>query len=452
MPPLKDKNAPGASPSGCTTAIKNYYISLATLLQSVSLTAAVAENQPANKHRMNQELSTFATLLGGLMAHRPATGRPQPFSEPPRSDTFIDKFNHLALELFGLQFKHNLAYQKICTARGLTPQGVEQWTQIPAVPTAAFKALELTSLPPEARTAVFHSSGTTEQTPSRHFHSAESLAVYEASLWSWFAQNISANSPFSILSFQWVCLTPPPALVPHSSLVHMLKILQRNLSGPGSPASQSGFFGKLSEDGAWILDFAATLAALNHRSPRNTQNPQLVLGTAFSFVHLLDYLTEHDLRIQLPTGSRVMETGGYKNRSRSLPKAELHALITERLGVRRENIICEYGMSELSSQAYDNEALGFGCGILSGSTWRPAPNAPRRFHFPPWSRVQIISPETGREVAEGETGLIRILDLANVFSVAAIQTEDLGIRRGDGFELLGRDQMAEPRGCSLMAA
>jgi hypothetical protein len=132
-----------------------------------------------------------------------------------------------------------------------------------------------------------------------------------------------------------------------------------------------------------------------------------------------------------------METGGYKNRSRSLPKARLHFLLTELLGVPRENIICEYGMSELSSQAYDT-------------------NPERSFHFPPWAHVQIISPETGCEVADGETGLIRIFDLANVFSVAAIQTEDLGIRRtlawGDGFELIGRAALAEARGCSLMTA
>jgi hypothetical protein len=74
------------------------------------------------------------------------------------------------------------------------------------------------------------------------------------------------------------------------------------------------------------------------------------------------------------------------------------------------------------------------------------------FSFAPWTRVQIISPETGREVADGETGLIRVFDLANVFSVMAIQTEDLGIRRGDGFELTGRATLAEPRGCSLMSA
>ena len=79
-------------------------------------------------------------------------------------------------------------------------------------------------------------------------------------------------------------------------------------------------------------------------------------------------------------------------------------------------------------------------------------HASRIFHFPPWVRAQVISPETGREVGEGETGLIRVFDLANVYSVMAIQTEDLGVRRGNGFDLLGRAAMAEPRGCSLAAA
>jgi hypothetical protein len=165
----------------------------------------------------------------------------------------------------------------------------------------------------------------------------------------------------------------------------------------------------------------------------------------------LDYLVARDRRVELSAGSLVMETGGYKNRSRALPKAELHALITERLGVPRENIICEYGMSELSSQAYD-VASDKRHGTREGGVSRHSSLVTRHFSFPPWARVQIISPETGTKVAEGETGLIRVFDLANVFSVMAIQTEDLGIRRGDGFELIGRAQLAEPRGCSLMAA
>lgn len=112
-------------------------------------------------------------------------------------------------------------------------------------------------------------------------------------------------------------------------------------------------------------------------------------------------------------------------------------------------------MSELSSQAYDHtigtaERHGASAASETQNSKFKIQNS-RSFQFPPWARVQIISPETGKEVSEGETGLIRIFDLANVFSVLAIQTEDLGIRRGNGFELVSRAQLAEPRGCSLMA-
>jgi hypothetical protein len=132
-----------------------------------------------------------------------------------------------------------------------------------------------------------------------------------------------------------------------------------------------------------------------------------------------------------------------------MPKAELHALITERLGVPRENIICEYGMSELSSQAYSVTSDEWRVTSKDSATRHASPIT-HYFRFPPWARAQIVSPETGSEAGEGKTGLIRIFDLANVFSVAAIQTEDLGVRHGDGFELIGRAQLAEPRGCSLM--
>lgn len=348
-------------------------------------------------------------------------------NEPPHVGPDGEKFGSFALELFALQFEHNAAYRKICEAQKLNPQVVGHWTQIPAVPAAAFKELELTSLAPDERTLVFHSSGTTEQKPSRHFHNAESLAVYEASSWTWFTENLQQDCQVPITGCRLLCLTPPPAQVPHSSLVHMFETVRKTIN-----AADSVFVGKLRADDTWTLNFDAVVGAIAARGDEASPPPRLLLGTAFSFVHLLDHLAENHWRFELPKGSRVMETGGYKNRSRTMPKSELHALITERLGVPGQNIICEYGMSELSSQAYDSEIHH------------------RVFRFPPWARVQIISPETGRAVAEGETGLIRILDLANVFSVAAIQTADLGIRRGDGFELIGRAPLAEARGCSLM--
>jgi hypothetical protein len=330
------------------------------------------------------------------------------------------------LELFTLQFAANLAYRKVCEARRATPLTISNWTQIPAVPTAAFKELDLSCLRPEERTHVFHSSGTTGQQPSRHFHNAESLAIYEASVWPWFEQCVIPSLNSRVFGFNLVILMPPPAHAPHSSLVHMFEIVRQKLG-----ANLAAFKGRARAENDWNLDFDFVVPALHEAT--EFKDPLLLAGTAFSFVHLLDHLREHGVRYKLPRGSRVMETGGYKGRAREIPKPELHSLITKHLGVPPQNIICEYGMSELSSQAYDEPTTPSGV-----------------FRFPPWARAQVVSPETGREVADGETGLIRVFDLANVFSVMAVQTEDLAIRRGDGFELIGRAIAAEPRGCSLM--
>jgi hypothetical protein len=446
----------------------------------------VAENQPANKNRMTSELFSFAARLREIMTsggHCFVNALISRGSDEALPSKLQDEtFDTLALELFALQFKHNAAYREICEARRLTPKVVEHWAQIPAVPTAAFKELDLTCLPPNERTTVFHSSGTTEQRSSRHYHSAESLKVYEASLLPWFLKNGLPDLRFTIYDLRLVCLTPPPAQAPHSSLVHMFETIRQKPGG-----AETVFVGKLAADGSWILDFDATLAALSPRASRPAPHALLLLGTAFSFVHLLDFLGEQNLSFQLPPGSCVMETGGYKGRSRTMPKAELHALVTRRLGIPQTHIVCEYGMSELSSQAYDrtiqrsdsvlprpgplpkereNCRQSAGESIVFGNSKErtllfPLPEGEGQgegkravkthyFHFPPWARAQVVSPETGHEVADGKTGLIRVFDLANVFSVMAIQTEDLGVRRGDGFELMGRAAQAEPRGCSLM--
>ncbi len=338
----------------------------------------------------------------------------------------IPVFDQLALELFALQFERNAPYRRLCEARGARPDTVADWTEIPSAPTSAFKEFDLSCLPAGERTTVFHSSGTTGQQPSRHYHNAESLALYATSLLQWFYAH--CQSPLA--NCQLVILTPQPAEAPRSSLAHMFDTIRCEAA-----QGESAFVGMAAEDGAWILDVETALERLSTAS--RAGQPVLMLGTAFSFVHLLDHLADRHLRLELPSGSCALETGGYKGRSRSMPKAALHALISQRLGIAPGHIVCEYGMSELSSQAYD---LAIGSGTPD-----------RTFRFPPWARVQVVSPETGCEVREGETGLLRIFDLANVYSVLAIQTEDLGVRRGDGFTLAGRAVSAESRGCSLMA-
>jgi hypothetical protein len=348
-----------------------------------------------------------------------------------------DQFNALALELFELQYDSNPAYRKFCDGRG-RGGSISHWTQIPAVPAAGFKELDLTCLPKDAITSVFHSSGTTGQSRSRHFHSAASLAIYEESLLPWFVQHLlpqaaghSNVAPRGNLAL--ATLTPAPSQVPDSSLAHMFGAIDRELFG-----SKGTWHGEIAGDGSWTTNEAEVASFMNNLAAKN--HPVMLLGTAFSFVQLCDFIGREQFNLPLPAGSRVMETGGYKSRSRSMPKQHLHKLISSTFEIPETNIVSEYGMSELSSQAYDR--------IAGDPSER---NSARRFHFPPWARTTIISPESGEETPEGMSGLLRIYDLANAFSVMAIQTEDLAVKSDGGFELRGRAQIAEPRGCSLMA-
>jgi hypothetical protein len=376
-------------------------------------------------------------------------------------------FNQLALELFHLQFEFNAAYRRQCLARGIKADQIQSWREIPAVPAAAFKEIDLTCLAPEERTTVFFSSGTTRQKTSRHFHNANSLRVYEQSLTTWFAHQFPNGYPTRVLT-----LTPDAHRASHSSLAHMFETLKRNLT-----FDVFEFAGDVQQDGTWCVNEPVAVEFL--RTAERAGTPVLLLGTAFSYVHLLDHLSQQGLRFRLPAGSSLLETGGYKGRSRTLTKPELYAYITERLGLPPTGILSEYGMSELSSQAYDSVQRIYGSDEVDANVSIPQ----RRFCFPRWTRIQIISPETGREVLPGQTGLIRVFDLANVYSVMAIQTEDMGIAWPDeengssapnaatrrlgkesssrtalhptgqgGFELLGRPALAEPRGCSLMTS
>lgn len=333
------------------------------------------------------------------------------------------RFMEQAFELFKLQVDAVGPLASISRARGFDPSIAADWRAIPALPTAMFKEFELTSLPSTRRTGVFLSSGTTEQTRSRHYHCAESMRLYETSLGTWFTHNVG-NQDVTIVS-----LTPPAEAAPNSSLAHMFECVGRSRGG-------TEFFGYLDKSGNWEVQLDQTIDFL-----KRIDRPVLLMGTAFSYVHLLDHMKSERLEFQLPAGSRVMETGGYKGRSRVVPKFELYKKIRIRLGIAEDDIVCEYGMSELSSQAYD-----------TGREFDSDGDEVRLFRFPPWARALVISPETGTEVADGEIGLLRIFDLANVYSVMAIQTEDLAVRHGDEFGLIGRMPQSEPRGCSLMTA
>ncbi len=183
----------------------------------------------------------------------------------------------------------------------------------------------------------------------------------------------------------------------------------------------------------WVNNNAIHFVAL--RAVLETQCRQGVpigiAGTAFSFVHLVDAWANLP-PLELPPGSWLLETGGFKGRSREVSKAELYAQLARTFSVGDDAIYNEYGMSELSSQAYARGTKGL-------------------HETPPWARVLVVDPATSREVRVGQKGLVRWIDLANVDSVMALQTLDLAERTASGFRLIGRLPRTEPRGCSLSA-
>ncbi len=191
-----------------------------------------------------------------------------------RPDPAGAAFNRLALDLFRLQFEAVPIYRELCQSRRATPDTVARWNDIPALPTESFKDFECTSLAPADRAAVFHSSGTTGHRPSHHFHSADSLALYEASLQPWFQRHfLPAPAALSLL-----ILTPSPAAAPHSSLAYMFDTIARAF-----PWQSVECAGRVAADGAWELDAPRAIEWL-----RASSSPVAVLGAAYTFVHLLD--------------------------------------------------------------------------------------------------------------------------------------------------------------------
>ena len=335
-------------------------------------------------------------------------------------DCTDDQFNQLALRLFAYQYECNAPFRSFCQRRGATLRNVRSWRDVPAVPIDAFKAMELRSEPPSPAERVFMTSGTTGRAArGRHFH--PQLDVYDLSMKRYFAQRFMQGlerMPMGILF-------PDEQAMPNSSLAHYLALARSEFGSAGSRYY-------LNSEG---LDMPALCASLEESE--SSGQPFALLGASFSLVHVMDALRAQGRSFRLPAGSRVLDTGGYKGQSRELPLEQFYTELSQLLGVPRSLCINMYGMTELSTQFYDdgNAALP---SVKSG---------------PHWIRSRLVEPITGRDVAAGERGILVHCDLANYNAVTTILTEDVGLWAGpqekDGFLLLGRAEGAAAKGCSL---
>jgi acyl-protein synthetase LuxE len=332
------------------------------------------------------------------------------------------EFDALALRIFAFQFGANPAYAAYCRGRGVTPESVGDWRDIPAVPTSAFKAMPIFCGDPETAQAVFRTSGTSQGDDLRGTHYVADLSLYESAAVANFARHLVPDGVRPAL----VALVSDPELAADSSLSHMAAMVGRSL------CSSTAFC----VHPAHGVDFDRVDAALVAAVTEG--RPVLLFGTAFAFVQWTDEAMASGARYPLPRGSRIMETGGFKGRSREVGRDQLYQTLAMVTGISHGRVVNEYGMTEMLSQFYEPVLIEW-TSLLEG-----------RYHVGPgWVRTRVLDPVDLSEVPEGEAGLLAHFDLANLGSVCSILTEDRGIQVDGGFRLLGRSSGAEPRGCSL---
>uniref|UniRef100_UPI0039BE778B LuxE/PaaK family acyltransferase n=1 Tax=Formosa sp. 3Alg 14/1 TaxID=3382190 RepID=UPI0039BE778B len=311
------------------------------------------------------------------------------------------QFNEQALNVFKFQFKNNRTYRSFCDLLYIHPSDIKHYKDIPFLPIEFFKTRDILSST-EAVQCTFSSSGTTGSVTSKHL--VTDTSIYEDSFRKGFAKAYGDIKDYVVLA-----LLPSYLERNGSSLIYMVNDMINQSEHP-----ESGFYlNNLSELKSKLIELDSSGQKV------------LLIGVSFA---LLDLVEAHQFQLN---HTIIMETGGMKGRRKELIRTELHDILKAGFGVNE--IHSEYGMTELLSQGYSK-----GHGV---------------FNCPPWMKILTRDPEDALTIqTDGKTGGINVIDLANVNSCAFIATQDLGKITGDNaFEVIGRFDNSDIRGCNLMA-
>jgi phenylacetate-coenzyme A ligase PaaK-like adenylate-forming protein len=311
------------------------------------------------------------------------------------------EFSECALEIFNYQFKNNPVYNEFILGLAKDPSEIKTPYEIPFLPVEFFRNHKIVTGNRQVE-MIFESSGTTGIIPGKHF--IYDLKLYEESFLRSFRLFYGEPEEYLIAA-----LLPSYTEREGSSLVYMADNLIRH-----SKYENSGFYKDNTEELVQLIE-----------KKKDRDQKILLLGVSFALLDLAESYSP-DL-----SGIIVMETGGMKGRRKELTRYELHSILKEKLNVTE--IHSEYGMTELLSQAYSK-----GDGL---------------FNSPPWMKILIRDPQDPLTCYNepGQTGGINIIDLANINSCSFISTGDLGrVHEDGGFEVLGRFDNSDIRGCNLL--
>ncbi len=309
-------------------------------------------------------------------------------------------FNRIAIEVFTFQYRNNLAYQKFCNLLHRNPKNTFELKDIPFLPISFFKEYQIKTNNLSKDDIIFTSSGTTGLQTSKHY--VHDIQWYIHSYLKGF--EYFYNNP---ADYTFLALLPSYLERDGSSLIFMME----DLIQKGQP--KSGFYLNNHQE---LIDTLYQLEANNQKT--------ILVGVTYA---LLDLIEKQNFQLK---NTLIMETGGMKGKRKELIRKELHEILCQGFGVQQ--IHSEYGMTELLSQAYSK-----GDGI---------------FECPPWMKIMIRDTEDALSyLPSGKTGGINVIDLANINSCSFIATQDLGKKYpNNSFEVLGRFDHSDIRGCNLM--
>ncbi len=313
--------------------------------------------------------------------------------------TSSEEFEQLALQVFRYQHQHTSVYHEFCNFLKIEPSRIQTILDIPFLPIQFFKSHRVISKE-VSETMTFISSGTTGSTTSKHL--VADLNLYKKSFSQAFQENYGDPSNYVILA-----LLPSYLEREDSSLIYMVDHLIKDSHNPNS--------------GFYLDNMSALIEKLKQQEEMGQKT--ILLGVSYALLDLIE-LQSFNLK-----NTTIIETGGMKGRRKELVKVELHQILKKGFGVSR--IHSEYGMTELLSQAYSK-----GNGIFTTSSWM---------------KILTRDPEDALSFNQGKTGGINVIDLANLYSCSFIATQDLGKTYSDAsFEIIGRFDISDIRGCNLM--
>ena len=363
--------------------------------------------------------------------HAPSARGANPMPIYEQVLTFIhrpepESFERLALDVFRYQFEAVGAYRRYCEGRGVGPGSVRSVDDVPAVSNVAFKYADLAidAAVRSAKAAIFLTSGTTQGRERRGRHIVARPEIYRTSAIAHLRTMLFPDARRVAI----LAIHPTADAMPESSLAAMISWC----------IEEFGTRTHLAAASRDRIDVEAATGFLADAQAR--REPVCILGTTAAFAALFSELRSGGMKLRLAPGSRMMDTGGAKGQAVPMQASEVIGRAGELLAIAPAMVVNEYGMTELCSQLYD--ATAFNCpGVSSTEERLKIP--------PPWLRVTARDPVTLRPMPDGETGLLTFFDLANVGSVSAVMTEDLGWVERGRVHVLGRATGAVARGCAL---